>query len=297
MTDKGNVGATFYLDGRKPGDAIAEWNDRVTQVAIAAKAVVAQRYGKAPQRTYAAGISNGGYLVRWQLENQAELYDGGVDWEGTLWRTEGDNLLNYLPHGAAHPAYPDGRHPRRCIDAGFAKGSEFLWHYHYQYYWDLTQRVYREELDPSFDGDTEAGTPFCASGTPACDADYDYDARKPYKAMKKIGLTGKIGKPLITIHGDAGHAAADLPFTTSTRTWSATGPRPFRYYRITDGNHVDSLADVYPSSLRPILPCYRDAFTALEAWVEDEVEPPASGLVRFDSGAPDVANSCSVADR
>src|SRR5215216_6480469 len=26
VTDKGNVGATFYLDGSKPGDAIAEWN-------------------------------------------------------------------------------------------------------------------------------------------------------------------------------------------------------------------------------------------------------------------------------
>ena len=27
---------------------------------------------------------------------QGEARDGGVDWEGTLWRTEGDNLLNYL---------------------------------------------------------------------------------------------------------------------------------------------------------------------------------------------------------
>ena len=37
-----------------------------------------------PRRTYLFGISNGGYLVRWQLENRARLYDGGVDWEGTL---------------------------------------------------------------------------------------------------------------------------------------------------------------------------------------------------------------------
>ena len=46
-TDKGNNGATFYRDGTAPGDAIAEWNRRVTQLTRAAKAVVAQRYGTA----------------------------------------------------------------------------------------------------------------------------------------------------------------------------------------------------------------------------------------------------------
>lgn len=31
-TDKGNTGAAFHRDGAAPGDAIAEWNDRVTHV-------------------------------------------------------------------------------------------------------------------------------------------------------------------------------------------------------------------------------------------------------------------------
>ena len=48
-TDKGNVGTTFYRDGRRPGDAVAEWNTRVTQLTRAAKAVVARRYGRAPR--------------------------------------------------------------------------------------------------------------------------------------------------------------------------------------------------------------------------------------------------------
>src|SRR5690606_19468288 len=38
-TDKGNTGLDFHLDGRRPGDAIAEWNHRVTELTIAAKKV------------------------------------------------------------------------------------------------------------------------------------------------------------------------------------------------------------------------------------------------------------------
>lgn len=96
-TDKGNTGANFFTDGVKPGDAIVEWNQRTTQLTRAARAVVAQRYGRAPREVVAAGISNGGYLVRWQLENHPELYTRGVDLEGTLWTAKGPNLLNFLP--------------------------------------------------------------------------------------------------------------------------------------------------------------------------------------------------------
>ena len=43
-TDKGNSGPQIYNDGVKPGDAIAEWHSRLTELTIAAKDVVAQRY-------------------------------------------------------------------------------------------------------------------------------------------------------------------------------------------------------------------------------------------------------------
>ena len=158
-----------------------EWNRRVTQLTRAAKAVVRQRYGHAPRRTYMFGISNGGYLTRWQLENRPRLYDGGVDWEGTLFRAAGPNLFTYLPTALRnYPAYAatgnQAAHDA-MIRAGFATGSEFLWPYHYSYYWDLTQRVYREEFDPSYDGALKAGVPFCQSGMPGCDADYHYASR------------------------------------------------------------------------------------------------------------------------
>ncbi len=84
-TDKGNNGTNFFRDGAAPGDALAEWNQRVTELTLAARAVVQQRYGHAPARTYITGISNGGYLTRHALENRPDLYDGGVDWEGAHW--------------------------------------------------------------------------------------------------------------------------------------------------------------------------------------------------------------------
>ena len=160
-TDKGNTGTRFYADGSEPGGSVAEWHRRVTQLTRATKAVAVQRYGRTPRRTYLFGISNGGYLTRWQLENRPWLYDGGVDWEGTLMRATGPNLLTYLPAALKHyPTYAasgDRAAHRAMIGAGFARGSEFLWPDHYATYWDLTQRIYREEFDPRYDGDLDAG--------------------------------------------------------------------------------------------------------------------------------------------
>jgi len=92
-TDKGNTGTAFYENGARsgPGDAILEWHDRVAELASAAKLVVGQRYGRGPDKTYMTGISNGGYLTRFALENHANLFDGGVDWEGTLFLADGPN--------------------------------------------------------------------------------------------------------------------------------------------------------------------------------------------------------------
>ena len=182
-TDKGNNGTSFFNNGSRsaPGQVLLEWHDRVSELTIAAKQVVAQRYGTAPQRTWMTGISNGGYLTRWQLEKRPELFDGGVDWEGSLFQSEGPNLSTYLP--TALRDYPassvDPAARQRMYDVGFEPGSESLWPDHYAVYWDLTQRVYREAFDPEYNGATKAGTPFCQTGTEpgtptACDAQYDY---------------------------------------------------------------------------------------------------------------------------
>jgi tannase/feruloyl esterase/3HB-oligomer hydrolase 3HBOH len=274
-TDKGNTGTRFYRDGHRPGDAIVEWHQRLTQLTIATRAVVAQRYGRLPHRTTAAGISNGGYLVRWQLENHPWLFDGGIDWEGTLWRPEGPHLLTFLPEAMRdYPAYEagDDQAHQRILAAGYAPGSEFLWQYHNDVYWDLTQRGYREELDPTFDGALEAGLPYCESGTPNCDADYDYASRprEVVGAVRRIALTGRIGRPLVTLQGTLDTL---LPITRSgdvyRRMVRANGRANLQHYhRIRNGNHVDGLVDVYPDRLVPLAPEFQKAVTELERWLD-----------------------------
>ena len=279
-TDKGNTGPQFHRDGRRPS----------------------------PRRTLATGMSNGGYVVRWQLENHPELYDGGVDWEGTLWRADGPNPLTSLPTALrSYPTYAAGddaeaaRAHQEMIAAGFPAGSEFLWPYHHRTYWDLTQRIYREEFDPGYDGPAEAGTPYCAPGTPACDADYDYAARpaRVHRAVERISLTGKIGKPLITVQGTLDVL---LPISRDADVYArmvqdAGRDGLFRSYRVEGATHTDSLFDTFPDRLRPLLPCHRSAFTALEDWLRAGHRPPPSHTIPRPEGADPATllTSCPLA--
>ncbi|HEY0691768.1 MAG TPA: tannase/feruloyl esterase family alpha/beta hydrolase, partial [Kribbella sp.] len=203
-TDKGNTGADFFTDGVRPGDAIVEWNTRMTELTRAARATVAQRYGRPPSETIAAGISNGGYLVRWQLENHPELYTRGVDLEGTLWSANGPNLLTFLPPAIRGYQAPGGPDRNAIVAAGFDPRSDFLWDYHYTVYWKLTQRIYASELDPTYRG---------------TEADYNYATRpQAQQAVRRIALTGKIGRPLITFQGTLDSL---LPITQDSDRYAA----------------------------------------------------------------------------
>jgi hypothetical protein len=300
-TDKGNNGADFYRDGTRPGDAVAEWNERTTQLTRAARRAVARRYGQAPRRTYMTGISNGGYLTRWQLENHPELYDGGVDWEGALWTAGGPNLLTSLPTAVARVL--GSARDEDLYAVGFAQGSEFLWPYHEKAYWGVTQKIYRAEFDPTYDpgcpGPSAGTTPEQILAPCAADAVYDYATRPASvrRAVARVALTGHIGRPLLTLHGDLD---ALLPKAADSDVYArmvdAGGRGPLhRYYTIQGGTHVDGLYDTYPDRLRPILPCYRAAFDTLVAWVERGTRPPADHTV----GRPadgDVVDSCTLDD-
>src|SRR5215211_2642770 len=315
-TDKGNTGTSFYEDGERPGGAVAEWHRRVEELTKVAKDTVELWYGERPEYTYMTGISNGGYLTRYALENNPGLYDGGVDWEGTLFRRNGPNLFTHLPQALRHwneckasaPEY-DNHACELMRRAGYKRGSEFLWEQHYGQYWDLTQRIYREEFDPSYDGDSPfgAGYPGCQEETtppPKCDANYRYK-RRPENVKDRVGrvsLTGDIGKRMITLHGMLDSL---LPIRLHSNVYRRLIENQgkgdmHRYYVIEDGNHVDSYYDEYPrvgpTALRPILPCYRAAFVELEEWVENKgnkPEPPGNTTVPNPQSGNE-ANNCSI---
>jgi hypothetical protein len=297
-TDKGNSGTTVYKDGDKPADAISEWHFRVTELTIAAQDVVAQRYHRAPRRTYIAGFSAAGYLTRWQLENRPDLYDGGIDWNGFL-MTPDRNLLSYLPTALSH--YPEyaatasqAAH-QALMDAGFPSGSEPLWSFTYRNFWDPIQRILREELDPTYDGDLEAG-PFCAPGTPVCDADYDLDERpsEVKDAIARISLTGRIGKPLLTLQGTLDTAVTPGESRLYATMIEKQGRGAMaRLYEVEGGSHFEGLYGQHPGLLRPMLPCFRGAFEALEQWTENDKTPPTSRFVPRDPSV-DLVNTCDI---
>lgn len=306
-TDKGNSGFRFYGADQQPGDAMAEWNRRIEQLTEVVKGAAKEYYGKHGKElkhTYITGCSNGGYLTRYALENDRDdLYDGGVDWQGPLWVDPagpasdpldlGPNLLTFLPWALKY--YPDWRDNKSraahdaMVSAGFEPGSEFLWQYYYDYYWNLTQRIYREDFDPYYVGN---------------DAEYNYaDRINPQKnedwaqnirdAVKRVSLTGDIKKPLITLHGTLD---ALLPITKTSDKYAqlvndAGRSDMHRYYRIEGGTHIESLYDSHPDKLRPMLPCYKAAFDRLVEWVENDTPPPGNKTIPKPE-VDHIVNSC-----
>ena len=343
--DKGNMGANFYWQGVggaswTPGAAVQEWTVRMRQATSSVRALLnalAAQYGvPGVTRSYAAGISNGGYQTRRAIETdgngQSRLYDGGVDWEGTLFLpslpsgirtttpTTGYNLFTYLPTSLAQ--YPgDVLGAQSSIDAlaavGFNPQSQPLWSYHWGIYWGLTQKIYRLEFDPEYTGHTCSGLGAPCVSPPAetvlpedPDASYDYAARLRQNAalasrLASVANTGNLQHPLITVHGDQDSL---LPIKTDSDLYAQLVDQQrrsnrYRYYVVQGGNHVDPQyddhagVDAYGDTvLRPILPCARAAIDALAQWVESGVQPPPSHTILRPQGAtPDqLANQCSL---
>lgn len=119
------------------------------------------------------------------------------------------------------------------------------------------------------------------------------------KAVEKIAPTGRIGKPLITLHGTPDVL---LPIGRDSDVYArmvreAGRGRPHRYCRIDGGTHADAPADRFPDRLRPLVPCHRTAFAALDVRLAGGRRSPASGTVArppSGTGSAALANSCSL---
>ena len=228
----------FLLDKE---NSLAEWGERFNQAALLAKALIEEHYGAKPSRTYAMGVSNGGYQVRKAIEDHPETFDGGVEWEAVLWQRDGRNFIGELPVGLKQfPSYrAKGLDPRsdeaKAIQAAdfppdLVENGTSLWTLNHSQLWGVTECLYVRKLDPDYN------KPF---------ADYDYltSPESVRETIDTFANSGIVRKPLISVHGTLD---ALIPLTGHARPYKkmveAKGfGQNYRLYEIQNGNHLELL--------------------------------------------------------
>lgn len=288
--------------------SIAAWNLDLATLTVAAQGFLKTYFGKAPARTYAVGLSNGGAQVRSLLERYGDIVDGGVDWSGVFWSPQ-SNILTYMPKMLANmPTYvasnfTDSASAAAIVAAGYpadvvqgnAKNPS-LWYEYYanqpSFYTDLTTFAYGLLLDPSATSSvtTNGCTPSAVnpSGLPgACDATglAKPENRASYVPspdvatnVKTFEHSGAIRKPLVSIAG-----GADMFVTAGNNAKpyldrvvaSGNGNRYWQYL-VVGGTHVDTFAKL-GYGLQPQLPFAWAAFDQLVAIVERNYVPNGAG--------------------
>ena len=270
-------------------DTISEWNSRLHQLTVATKALLKRTRGQEPSRTYLIGMSNGGYVARYAIENDAALYDGAVDWEGVLWRANDANLLSSLTDAVnsweviKNPNSTDEEKERAYsifANYGVPREAGFLVEYHGKMVYLPTLNQYRNKLDPDY---IQRGWwEFLAN--PQDYKNYNYLSR-PDKVKNEVAAfqnTGNIKKPLITVHG-TWDALLFSPVHTAayeTLVKKAGKSELYRLYMVEHGNHFDGLvgnpAVDKGNQLQALLPYVHQSFDLLVDWVEKGASPPSS---------------------
>jgi hypothetical protein len=275
----------FYAND--PGQPFTRWTDFMIEATRIGKNAATAYYRQSPRRTYAVGTSNGAYQVRRALETAPELFDGGVDWEGTYVDPVAPNLLSALPPAILNlPDYvssgfdPNSTAAKNIVLAGYppdiVSGNNSLWVLYSNAYWELTLCQWQKRFDPTYD------TYMSGTGT------YSYvdrlSASDAGAQLAAIKTTGNIGKPLITV---AGTMDALLPINLNARAYARAvtaalsggnekghrhdgdGKKPpaYRLYEVQNGNHIEAYKDTFPQ-LELVQPHAQRAFDLLTESVE-----------------------------
>jgi hypothetical protein len=279
----------FYDDD--PGQDFTRWTRFMVETAALARDGVKGGYGKPPRYTYAVGTSNGGYQVRRAVEVAPDLFDGGVDAEGTYVDARTPNLLTDLPPGVLN--FPDyaasgfaaaSTAAKNIRAAGYppdvVNGTDSMWQRYYNSYWELTMCQWQKRMDPAYDT--------YGSGL----ATYDYWQRLSFSNvganMDASATSGLIQRPLVTV---AGTMDALLPIDHHARAYERAvqdgyalrhGPgkhRPaFRLYEVQNATHIENYHKFYPQ-IEYLLPHTHKAFDLLVAHVEDGASLPSSQCI------------------
>lgn len=308
--------ATIYTHRPKPGDPAfndspREWGYRMRQLTIGAKEAIAKLKGKVPERSYLMGCSNGGYVVRWSLEhNEDNLWDGGVDWEGVLWRADDNNLIavfqelvmnqliytNSIKKYTGKDATPAERvAAKAAIDRWLPPESEFItWNSpvnkYYPSGWLSNLALYSRYSDPDFLPIVSVQWSKLGSD-PMAYKDWDYYKRPASvrNAFRQFENTGKINKPLITVQGTWDVL---IPVSISSVPYRALVEKNgkaniHRLYLIENGTHLDGWCGdpKYDpdNKLRVVLPYAHQAFNLLVDWVENGNSAPANKTIPVSS--------------
>jgi hypothetical protein len=281
-----------------PGQPFTRWAEFMIRAAELARDGVKAAYGHRPRFTYAVGTSNGGYQVRRAVESAPELFDGGVDWEGTFVDEHAPNILTDLPPAILNfPDYatsafnPASTAAKNIQAAGYppdmvvstATGPASFWGRYNGQFWEVTQCQWQKRLDPTYD------TYGSGTGT------YNYVARLSVSdvgaQMAAFATTGKIERPLVTV---AGTMDALLPIDHHARAYArkvaasakhkehdhGNGDdkhRPaYRLYEVQNGNHIETYQDTPPAfpQLELIEPHAQRAFDLVVDQVENGVALP-----------------------
>jgi len=282
----------FYAND--PDKPFTLWTDVIIRTArLAAEAVKAQYHGPA-RRVYAVGASNGGYQVRRVIEEAPDLFDGGMDWEGTL---AGPNILIDLPVVLKHfPGYvasgfnTNGADAQAIRAAGYppdlVSGTLSFWGLYNAQFYEVTMCQWQKRFDPTYDT-YGAGL-----------GNYDYAARVVLTdvaaQLAPVEPTGKIKKPLITVAGTMDgllpivrHARAYEALVNASRRGNNDQRAPqYRLYEIQNGNHIETFKNFFPQ-LEFIMPHAQHAFDLLVDHVEDNAAlPPSQCVPRGSTIAP-----------
>jgi alpha-beta hydrolase superfamily lysophospholipase len=287
LNPSSQVWVHFYdNDPQKP---FTQWTQYMLLTATLAQQAAKVNYQHHPRRTYAVGTSNGGYQVRRAIEEAPDIFDGGVDWEGTFIDPNGPNILIDLPPAILNfPAYvasgfdPNSQAAQNILAAGYPPdiviGTDSLWGRYNAQFWEVTACQWQERFDPTY--------PTYTAGL----GNYDYFARfvlpGVFDSVAAVATTGKIKKPLITV---AGTMDALLPAKRQARAYEAVvnasrggnndeRNAQFRLYEVQNGNHIESFIVPFPQ-LVVIQPHAQKAFDLLVDHVESKSPLPPSQCI------------------